>query len=326
MKLTVLILAAMLDLIPSGQTFLKPLQTRDSILVADQLEYGFVLEGVESGTGIALPELEGMSSDTLVLVRGWQLDTLTKKKVKTPQGKSWIYDIRASVVIAPFEEGSYQLPELPALRVREGRRDTLLFEASAMEVKTMPVDTATFVVHDLKGQMTYPVTFRELLPYLLVALGLAALVALGIYLVRSLRSRKTGELRPEDPPHIVALRELDKWRAEAFWAPEKQKMFYSGITDTLKTYLEARYGIDAPEMTTAELFEALKGCEGLEPELLAKARELFECADYVKFAKFVATDEQNASALPLAVRLVTTTYQSQVEAESAASGEEAARS
>ena len=27
MKLTVLILAAMLDLIPSGQTFLKPLQT-----------------------------------------------------------------------------------------------------------------------------------------------------------------------------------------------------------------------------------------------------------------------------------------------------------
>ena len=40
----------------------------------------------------------------------------------------------------------------------------------------------------------------------------------------------------------------------------------------------------------------------------------------------MATDEQNASALPLAVRLVTTTYQSQVEAESAASGEEAARS
>ena len=33
----------------------------------------------------------------------------------------------------------------------------------------------------------------------------------------------------------------------------------------------------------------------------------------MKFAKFTASDEENAAALPLAVRFVTTTYQADVE-------------
>ena len=45
---------------------------------------------------------------------------------------------------------------------------------------------------------------------------------------------------------------------------------------------------------------------------------LFERADYVKFAKYVATNEENASAVPLAVRFVTTTYQAEVNADETA--------
>ena len=44
-------------------------------------------------------------------------------------------------------------------------------------------------------------------------------------------------------------------------------------------------------------------------------KELFERADFVKFAKYVADDEQNAKALPLCVRFVTTTYQAEIEEE-----------
>ena len=51
-------------------------------------------------------------------------------------------------------------------------------------------------------------------------------------------------------------------------------------------------------------------------ELLDEVRELFERADFVKFAKFVASDDDNASVLPLAVRFVTETYQTDVEADS----------
>ena len=64
-----------------------------------------------------------------------------------------------------------------------------------------------------------------------------------------------------------------------------------------------------------ELFEELKGCEGVTPQMYESLKKLFERADYVKFAKYVADDEENAQALPLSVNFVTSTYQAQIEEE-----------
>ena len=306
-RLAVFVLAALLDLVPGGEAFLRPLQKRDSILVADHLEYGFQLDSVQRGTVLALPDFEALSNDTLTLVRGWQIDTL-----KAPRRQSW-RSIRAHVVIAPFEEGVYQLPPMPVLREVDGRADPLLFAAQQMEVKTMPVDTATFQPHDLKGQIGYPVTFRELLPWLLGGLLLAGLVALAVVLIA--RHRKAAVQAPPEPAHIVALRRLETYRNQKYWAPDHQKAFYSGVTDTLKNYMGARFGVDAPEMTTAELFAALHDEKDIPGGLYEEMKDLFERADFVKFAKHIASDEENAAVLPLGVRFVTTTYQSQLEEE-----------
>ena len=48
-------------------------------------------------------------------------------------------------------------------------------------------------------------------------------------------------------------------------------------------------------------------------ELQDGLKDLFERADFVKFAKFTASDDENAAALPFAVRFVTTTYQADVD-------------
>ena len=95
------------------------------------------------------------------------------------------------------------------------------------------------------------------------------------------------------------------------WAADKQKAFYSGVTDALREYISARYGISAMEMTTAEIFRDMKSTDAPE-DLLKEMKELFERADFVKFAKFVASDEENASVLPVAVRFVTETYQTEI--------------
>ena len=77
-------------------------------------------------------------------------------------------------------------------------------------------------------------------------------------------------------------------------------------------------------MTTAEIFDALKDAEALAPDLYADVKDLFELSDFVKFAKHTATDQENARAIPTAVRFVTTTYQSQLEDEAGQAGGEAA--
>lgn len=321
MKILSVILALALDIIPAGEAFLRPLQQRDSLLIADQVKYGVVLSDnaavdLQNASAVSLPEFKDICSDTLVLVRNWQLDTVSARKKTT---------VEASVILAPFEEGVYSLPDIPVAVIREDGVDTLLFKGVEMKVFTMPVDTASFEPFDIKDQIRYPLTAAEVLSYGGLGLLGIGLVVLVILLAGMLSRRSRPEqVQKKDPAHIVALRELDRYRSDKYWAPEKQKEYYSGITDTLKEYIDARYGVDAPEMTTAELFAALKDDSGIPAALLSELKALFETADFVKFAKATASQEENAGALPLAVRFVTSTYQASLEAE-AAGGEEAAR-
>ena len=301
-------------------SFLQPLQERDSILIADQVRYGFDLSQVEEGTVFGFPQLKDTLMTNIRIVENWGMDTLKVKKQK--KGQPGLMDLRGGITITSFDEGIYILPPLAVQRVtKDGIVDTLVFDPQRMEVKTMPVDTATFKPHDIKGQMTYPVTFREVAPWVAGGLAFAGLVALAVWLIVRYRRRHDPEYIHKDPPHIVALRKLDKFRGNAMWVPEKQKAFYSGITDALREYISERYGIGAMEMTTAEIFEDMKSTDAPK-ELLAELKDLFERADFVKFAKFVASDEDNASALPMAVRFVTSTYQVDVESDTSEKGGE----
>ena len=227
------------------------------------------------------------------------------------------------MVISSFEEGLYELPQIMLGRMTsDGVLDTLVFDPMRLEVKTMPVDTATFVPHDIKGQIRYPVTFGEVLPWLALFWICALLVILSVCLIIMHRRKNDPASAHKDPAHIVALRKLDSYRGNKMWVPEKQKAFYSGVTDTLREYISERYGIGAMEMTTAEIFDEMKTAD-VPNELLQEMRDLFDRADFVKFAKYVASDEDNAAALPVAVRFVTETYQTEVEEEAGAMSAEA---
>ena len=292
-------------------SFIEQLQERDSVLIADQVRYGFDLQQVEEGTRFGFPQIKDTLMTNIRIVENWTLDTLKVKKQKN--GLPRLLNLRAGITVTSFDEGIYILPPLAVQRLsKDGVVDTLVFEPQRLEIKTMPVDTATFQPHDIKCQMTYPVTFKEVAPWCCGALALAGLIALVVWLIMKYNRRNDPEYVHKDPPHIVALRKLDKYRGNAMWVPEKQKGFYSGITDALREYISERYGISAMEMTTAEIFEDMKATDAPK-DLLGELKELFERADFVKFAKFVASDEDNASTLPLAVRFVTATYQADVE-------------
>ena len=300
--------------------FLKQLQERDSVLIADQVLYGFDLKGVEEGTMFAFPQVQDTLMEGVDIVGSWQIDTL--KVTKGKNGQPATLDLQGGLVITSFDEGEYALPPLTLQRMtKEGIVDTLVFDSQTLSVKTMPVDTATFKVHDIKGQIRYPVTFKEVMPWVGLGFGVVALLALIVWLVLKYVKKRGGELEKKDPAHIVALRKLDKYRGNKMWAPEKQKAYYSGITDTLREYIDARYNIGAMEMTTAEIVKSLKKTD-VSQELQDGLKDLFERADFVKFAKFIASDEENAAALPLAVRFVTSTYVADIDERSLADAQD----
>ena len=302
-------------------SFIRPVTERDSILVGDRLLYGFELDNVPDSTVLAFPKVANPFMQDVLALPMWQVDTLKVQKIKANNTR--LLNIRASVAIQPFEEGTYELPPLFVQRIHsDGTVDTLQFNRQTIEVFTMPVDTATFVPHDLREQAGYPVTAAEVLPWVM-GFWLAALLVVGLVSWILSRRRAAEGSAFREPAHITALRKLDKWRGDKYWAPDKQKQFYSGVTDALREYIVSRYGVGAMEMTTAEIFEGLRGTD-IPVDLYEEMKDLFERADFVKFAKYIATPEDNATVLPQAVRFVTSTYQTQVEEEAAAGEEEQA--
>ncbi|MBR1705988.1 MAG: hypothetical protein IJ721_04260 [Bacteroidales bacterium] len=300
-------------------SFVRPVTPRDSILVADRLLYGFELDNVPDSTVLSFPEIQNPFMQDVLALPFWQVDTLHVQQVKAANTR--LLKIRAQVAIQPFEEGTYELPPLFVQRIHaDGTVDTLQFARQTIEVKTLPVDTATFVPHDLRGQVGYRLTLAEVLPWVLGFWALVLVVA-GVVAWLLSRRRRAAEAAFREPPHITALRKLDKWRGDKFWAPDKQKQFYSGVTDALREYIAARYGVGAMEMTTAEIFQDLRKTD-VPADLYEEMKDLFERADFVKFAKYIATPEDNSTVLPQAVRFVTATYEAEVAEETAAEVQE----
>lgn len=330
MIILVSMVAAMAMASPDGVVrmdgaFLHQMQKRDSVLIGDQLQYGVSLEKVEEGTEFMLPDLSKGLMDSIEVVSGWLVDTVGT--VKGRKGARSLYDINVSAVITSFEEGDFELPGIAMLRVLpDGQRDTLVFDSKLLEVRTFDVDTTTYVPHDIRGQVKYPLTLAEVLPYLAAFWLLATLVILAVCLVMVRRRGEEDGPLVKEPAHIIALRKLDKFRGNKFWEPEKQKTFYSGITDALREYIASRYDFGAKEMTTAEIFRELKETD-VPAGLYEDVKTLFENSDFVKFAKLTLPDEDNAKALPTAIRFVTETYQSVLddEAASAAADKKEAR-
>lgn len=296
------------------EAFMERLQPRDSLLIADQIRYGARIYRLEDGTRLT-PELQGVLSDSLVKVKDWHIDTL---KAWTPKEGPSRSDIEISTILTSFEAGTFDLPGITVERwFKDGIVDSLSFEGREITYCAMPVDTATFQVHELKEQIQYPVTFVEVLPWIGGGLGAAALIVLAVWLIRRYLHRRDEKVLQREPAHIVALRKLDAYRGDKFWTEDKQKQFYSGVTDALREYIAARYGVGAMEMTTRELFRALKGVE-LDLTLRTGLQHLFETADFVKFAKMTLPREENATVVPFAVQFVTATYEQQLQEEAPA--------
>ncbi len=293
--------------------FLDMLQPRDSVLIADQVRYGVRLYGLPDGTRLTmLPAAE--FSDSLLRVRDWGVDTLA-----SADGRS---DLSLAVTLTAFDEGEYLLPALSVERwFSDGVVDTLHFDEMYLTVHTMPVDTATFQLHPLKPQASYPLSVADILPWAGVALGAAALVLLVLFLVRRSRRRVQEEILRQEPAHITALRKLDALRKEKYGEPEHQKAYYSAVTDILREYMSRRWDVDALEKTTGELFPLLAGRD-IPKDLLEELRQLFELSDFVKFARLHVTPQEASEALPLAVRFVTETYREELQQDKPAGAQE----
>ena len=218
--------------------------------------------------------------------------------------------LRKRYEMAVYDEGIYKLGRAKVLYADKNLLDTLVAEREEkFVVKTFQIDSTATTVRDLKPQMTLKLRFAEFGGYLGIAFGVLLLLALAIYLlVRHLakQGRRIGDLfkpAPPVPAHIVAIEALEKLYNEKLWQNNRHKLYYSGLSDILRTYLAGRFEVGAMEMTTDEIAEALR-CVDIEQKPKMNLLSVLRDADLVKFAKATPEAEENELAYSKAYHFV----------------------
>ena len=284
------ILFLSLSVVKGQEIRLKTALEHDSIWLGDQIKLMIVVEQA-SGTKIEFPHLP----DSIQ-----KIEILKKSKIDTSRLEGSRIQLKQTYLVTCFDSGAHYIPSF-YFRFKSGdRTDSLRSNDLTLFVKYPKVDLNKGPV-DIKKPFSAPVTFKEIAPWLLGIILLAAIIFMIIYAIS--RRNKNRPLfqrppKPKLPPHLIALQELDKLKNEQLWQQEKVKDYYTRLTDIVRVYIEDRFVMTAMEQTTPEI---LTGFKNLKTQIDAKSvielKEILELADLVKFAKLTPLPDENFNML-----------------------------
>ena len=195
-------------------------------------------------------------------------------------------------MVTAFDSALYYIPEFPFV----AGGDTVFSYSLSLKVLTVPVDTTSqeIVINDIKPIVEPPINWRSLITKIAIGVVVFAILLVVVLLVvRHLRKRKMQPIIVEKIPERVktceeiALEKLETVRREKIWQAGRVKEYYTDITDVLREYIEARFGIVAFERTSSEIIDALYFVQKDYPEQLGLLRKIFGTSDMVKFAKLI---------------------------------------
>ena len=276
----------------------------DSMQMMVGEQTGIVLDvSCDAKANVELPVLQKGEQ----LAPGVELVEMTPADTtKLNEGKRM--QVSRKYIVTAWDSSFYYIPPL---KVRVNGKEYLT-KNLALKVYTVDVDTIHVDRYfGIKDVMNAPFSWDDWKPViwcyvLFLLLSLCALyLALALYygkpLIRIIRRKR------KEPAQKVALNEIERIKTERTWAQEDSKEYYTQLTDTLRTYIQERYGFSAMEMTSGEIIERLT--QENDEEALAELRELFQTADLVKFAKWTTLINENDANLMTALEYINQTKQ-----------------
>ncbi len=248
---------------------------------------------------------DGMLNEQIEIVEERDVDTLLRDGRHVVLGKSY--------VLTTFEEGVHSIGRFPVLYMDKNIVDTLSSADSlVLQVGTFQIDTMTMTIRDLKSVLKEPLRIGEFSGYLLWGwLAAAALALVILWLVKRRKQQGRVESAPDEEPHVAAIKALEALHNQKLWQNNKHKLYYTRLTDILRRYMEGRWGVAAPEMTSDEIIAAARE-QGVEDSSLDSLRDILRSADLVKFAKYTPAPEDNEAAYTKSYYFVENTKHNEV--------------
>jgi len=263
---------------------------RSTITVADRLEFKItVLAPAEYEAELPdkLPESKEKNLNfSLVEAKAQAIEITKDGRTRTSR----------TYILEPFLAGAYIIPAMAVDFWKTGEKEKT---AQAVDSPEMQI-TVTSLLPDTAGgegikphDIRPPTALPRSMDYWLLTGGIIAglfFMGLGIFLI--VRKRQRARLIASEiviPPHEAAFSALDALIAENLIEKGEIKVFYQEISGILRHYIEARFGLRAPEQTTEEFLDGLKTGAALDMRYQGLLKQFLTHCDLVKFAAFSPT-------------------------------------
>ena len=210
------------------------------------------------------------------------------------------------ITLTSFDGSLYHLP---AFKVKVNGKE-LKSEDLALKVVEVEVDTTQLnKMFPPKDVQDNPFQWSDWSLSFWLSILLLALLAVTYYLFIRLRAGKPIithiKIVKRLLPHQKAMKEIEQIKADKMVISENQKEYYTKLTDTLRRYIEERYGFSAMEMTSSEIIGRLMAAG--DQQSLTELSQLFMTADLVKFAKYSTMINENDQNLVNAIDFINQT-------------------
>ena len=239
------------------------------IRIGEQIQFKIAVNGQEN---VVFTKLKLDSLGMVEVVESIQIDTLKNKLEKR-------------YVLTSFDSGQYIIPQqLVIVNNKKYLTDSLL-----VNVATVKVDTTQQKMFPIKSIRREPKTFDDYKYLFWWLIPIVLMVAVILYFI--FRKKKEKEIIPVYiPPIQIAMQRLLELDKKQLLQQNKIKIYYSELTDIVRTYIEKDINIPALESTTNELIETILDFNessqlGISKETIKELKEVLQSADLVKFAK-----------------------------------------
>lgn len=293
-----------------------------NISIKASLDSAYIIMGKQTTLHVEI--VENISTIGVLPINNERVDTLIKTIEIISRGTTDTIDLQNSrrqikqdFIIQSFDSGLYTIP--PILYI--ANNDS--FKSNELALKVIPVPVDSMATINGQAQIISPNTkWYDYLPDFITDYWWCILIVLivvigGILLYITRKKNVVIPLIPRKkpiPPYALAMKQLAMLKEEKLCDKGQEKEFYTRLTDILRIYIDTRFGINAMEMTSSQIIDALnRNTETKEPNKYMK--QILEIADFVKFAKVRPLPDDNAKSFNWATQFVIDTKPMETEEE-----------
>ena len=304
-KTLLLIILSVGTLVASAQVTVEAAIDSIEMLIGEQVHVT-VTATMKEGSKVEFPVFKPMQQ----LIPG--IEVLKSTELGTKGKDGGFVDRQMVYTLTSFDDTLYYLP--PFVVKVDGKP----YESKSLALKVVGIEVDTTRVDQFFGPKDVqdnPFLWSDWSLLFWLSVLMLVLMAVGYYLYMRLRDNKPIithiRIVKRLLPHQKAMKEIEQIKADKMQNSENPKEYYTKLTDTLRKYIEDRYGFNAMEMTSSEIIERLEKALTDDTKdaatMKAELRQLFTTADLVKFAKYSTMINENDANLVSAIDFINQT-------------------